>query len=71
MKKLIDSSGEMHTYAELTPFTNPQNKGWQRLKVTTVWDAAKNPNDSQTRFDICLSPESFNQLKELINGSTT
>lgn len=66
-KKLIDDSGGMHTYAELKPLANPQHEGWQHLKVTTVYDYAKNPTESQTRFDICLSPEAFQQFKDLFN----
>lgn len=65
MKQLIDSSGEMHTYASLTPLTNSQHTGWQHLRITTVFDAARNPNEEQTRFDMCLSPEAFEQLRKL------
>lgn len=68
MKKLIDDAGEIHTYVELTPFTNPQHKGWMRLKVTTVYDAARNPDEEQVRMDLCLNPESFQKFKEIFNG---
>jgi hypothetical protein len=70
-KVLIDNSGEIHTYAELKPFTNPQNPGWMHLRVTTVYDAARNPDEEQTRFDMCLSPETFQKFKDLFNGSST
>jgi hypothetical protein len=68
MKKIIDDAGEMHTYAELTPFKNPQHDGWMHLKVTTVFDAARNPDEEQVRFEMCLSPESFEKFKELFNA---
>lgn len=64
-KQLIDSSGEMHTYATLVPLNNPQHTGWRHLRITTVYDAARNPEEEQTRFDMCLSPEAFEQLQKL------
>ena len=67
MKKLIDNSGEIHTYAELKPFTNSQHAGWYHLKITTVYDAARNPDEAQTKLDMCLSPEAFNNLKGLFS----
>ena len=65
MKKLIDSSGEIHTYAEITPLPNPQHQGWYRFKLTTVYDAARNPDVEQTRLDMCLTPEAYQQLQHL------
>jgi len=67
VKKLIDSSGEIHTYAELKPLSNTQHAGWYHFKVTSIYDAARNPTDEQTRFDMCLSPDSFKLFKELFD----
>lgn len=68
MKQLIDSSGDMHTYAELTPLSNPQHTGWMRLRVTTVYDAAKDPANERIRFDMCLPPDSYEKFKNLFNN---
>jgi hypothetical protein len=67
MKKQIDNSAGMKTFVELRPLENPQNPGWKYLKLTTTWDDARNPNEEQTKFDICLTPEAFAALKDLIN----
>jgi hypothetical protein len=67
MKKLIDNSGEIHTYAELTPLENPQHAGWYHLQVTTVYNAARNPDDEQVKFTWILDPAATQKLKELFN----
>jgi hypothetical protein len=67
MKKLIDNSGEIHTYAELIPLTNPQHAGWYNFRVTTVYDAARNPNEEQVKFTWILDPVATQKLKELFN----
>ena len=67
MKKLIDNSGEIHTYAELTPLANPQHAGWYNLRVTTVYDAARNPDEEQVKFTWILDPSATQKLKELFN----
>lgn len=67
MKKLINSSGEMHTYAELLPLTNPQHLGWYNFRVTTIYDGACNPDQEQVKFTLILSPEALDNLKLLFN----
>jgi hypothetical protein len=67
VKKLIDNSGEIHTYVELKPLTNPQHQGWYQLRVSTVYDAARNPNEEQVKLDMCLSPDAYSKLKGLFN----
>jgi hypothetical protein len=68
MKKLIDNSGEIHTYAELIPLTNPQHEGWYNFRVTTVYDAACNPNEEQVKCTLILAPEALDNLKSLFNN---
>ena len=67
MKKLIDNSGGMKTFVELRPLTDPQHPGWMYLRLSTTWDNAKNPNNEQTKFDMCLTPEALATLKDFIN----
>lgn len=67
MKKLIDNSGDIHTYAELTELTNPQHKGWYHFRVTTIYDAARNPNEEQVKFTWILDPKAFNNIKALFD----
>jgi len=68
MKKLIDNSGEIHTYAELKPLENPQHQGWYHFRISTVYDAARNPNDEQVKLSMMLNPEAYQQMKSLFNN---
>lgn len=68
MKKRIDTSGDMHTYAELTPLTSPSHKGWWRFKVTTVYTSAKDPDYERVKMDMCLDGDALNAIKEIFNS---
>ena len=68
MKKRIDTSGDQHTYAELTPLTSPSHKGWWRFKLTTVYDTAKDPEYERVRLDLCLDSDALKSLREIFNS---
>lgn len=71
MKKLIteikDVSGDDYQlHAELTDITSPA--GHKMLSFSSVWTGAKDPKLEQNKFKMVLSPESLNNLKELLNA---
>jgi len=67
MKKLIENYGGMETFVELRPFEDAQHPGWYHLKFSTIWDHAKFPGE-RTNYEMCLSPEAFSALKEVIDA---
>ena len=69
MRKLIteikDVSGnDYQLYAELTECASPE--GHKMLSLSSVWTGAKDPKLEQNKFRMMLSPESLNNLKELL-----
>ena len=68
MKKRIDTSGDVHTYAELTPLKTSSHHGWWRLKISTVYDTARNPDEEQVQLDMCMDEYTLECMKDLFNG---
>ena len=71
MRKLItevkDVSGDDYQlYAELTDIASPA--GHKMLSLSSLWTGAKDPKLEQNKFRMVLSPESLNNLKELLNA---
>lgn len=71
MKKLItevkDVSGnDYQLYAELTDCARPD--GFKMLSFSSVWTGAKDPKLEQNKFRMILSPESLNNLKDLMES---
>lgn len=69
MKKLItevkDVSGDdYHLNAELIDIESPA--GYKMLSFSSVWTGAKDPKLEQNKFRMVLSPESLNNLKDLL-----
>ena len=69
MRKLItevkDVSGDDYQlYAELTDCARPE--GHKMLSFSSVWTGAKDPKLEQNKFRMILSPESLNNLKNLM-----
>lgn len=65
MKKIISDCNGMQTYAELTECSFPE--GYKYLKITSTYERAKMPNDERTRFEMLLSPESLENLKDILS----
>lgn len=70
MKKLItevkDISGnDYQLHAELSDIASPD--GHKLLSFSSVWTGAKDPKLEQNKFRMVLSPESLNNLKDLLN----
>lgn len=69
MRKLItevkDVSGnDYQLFAELTDCASPA--GYKMLSFSSAWTGAKDPKLEQNKFRMILSPESLNNLKNLI-----
>ena len=64
-KKLISADGGMKTYVEIRNIDAPP--GVKYLRVSTVFEGAKDPNSERTRFDMCMDEATFQALKDLIN----
>lgn len=65
MKKLISNTGGMHTYLELKSVDAVA--GLTYLRVTTTFEGSKDPGEERTKFDLCLDPGEFANLKAVLN----
>ena len=61
MKKLISDTGGMHTYLEIKPVDAVP--GTTYLRITTMFDGAKDPNSERVKFDMCLDQRELANLK--------
>jgi len=71
MKKLIneipESSGSVYQlWAELTDCAVPP--GYKVLKFSSTWTGAKNPDIPHQKGQFLMSPDSLNNLKDLLNA---
>lgn len=64
MKTELSNVDGYHTYAYFEPMNHPE--GYQRLKITSQWETAKDPEAEQVRFTMILSPDALNNLRQLI-----
>jgi hypothetical protein len=65
MKKLISDVGGMKTFVEVRKLDNPINMKY--IRVSSLYDGAKDPNGERTRFDMCLNDPEFETLKDFFN----
>jgi hypothetical protein len=70
MKKLIqqvdEQSGSIYQlWAEVTDCLRPE--GYKSLKFTSVYTGSKDPDKPWVKGQFFLSPEAFDNLKELLN----
>jgi hypothetical protein len=65
MKKLISDVGGMKTFVEVRKLDNPINMRY--IRVSSLYDGAKDPNGERTRFDMCLNDLEFETLKDFFN----
>ena len=71
MRKLItevaDVSGDGYQlYADITDCAIPN--GYKMLSFSSAWSGAKDPKLEQNKFRMILSPESLDNLKELLES---
>jgi len=63
MKIELQNTDGYSTYAYLEQASHPE--GFYSMKITSVWDKAKNPDDEQVRFKMLLNPEALENLRKL------
>ena len=64
MKQIIGKIGNTATYAEIKSISSLP--GWRHVKITSIWEDANHPTE-HTKFDMCMDPDTFAELKNLIN----
>lgn len=64
MKTLISENGAYKVYAEISNYS--RSEGNSNLKFFTVWEDAKDPTGEQVKFQMILSPEERQRLKEIL-----
>jgi hypothetical protein len=64
MKKELSVVDGYHTYAYFEPVNHPT--GYYSLKITSQWETAKDPEAEQVKFNMLLSPDALDNLRELI-----
>lgn len=67
-KHLISEAGGVSTYISVTELANPSHQGWKHVKITTTYDYSRDPGYEQTKLDLCLDPDSFANLKTIVNS---
>lgn len=70
MKKyLISESGGINTFISIAEMQNPAHQGWKHVKITTTYDhSVRDTEYEQSKFDMCMDPESFERFKSAINN---
>jgi len=63
MKTLINSENGMDTFMEVTDQARPA--GYKYIKITSVFDKAKDPQAERVRYEMLVSPECMIKLKEV------
>ena len=67
-KHLINESAGVKTYLTVAPLTNPQHQGWAQVRIISTYDFSRDPNYEQTKFEMCMDPETFNLFKQTVNS---
>ena len=66
MKTLISSQNGMETFVEITDQDRPQ--GYKYIKITSVFDKAKDPQAERVRYEMLMSPECIAKMKDVFNS---
>ena len=64
MKIELSNIDGYHTYGYFEPVNHPE--GYYRLKISTRWETARNPDEEQVKFTMLLSPDALNNLRTLL-----
>lgn len=66
MKTLISSQNGMETFVEITDQDRP--KGYKYIKITSVFDKARDPSAERVRYEMLMSPECIAKMKDVFNN---
>lgn len=64
MKTLISDTNGYQLYVETRDYL--KSNGNKQLRFITVWDDAKDPTGEQVKFEMILTPEQRQKLKEVL-----
>lgn len=65
-KKLLSNADGFETHVELLECLSP--KGYKTLRFTTLFERSRHPDGERQAYQVTLSPESLNVMKEVLNG---
>lgn len=65
MKILIANQNGMETFVEITDQARPE--GYKYIKITSVFDKAKDPSAERVRYEMLMSPECIAKMKDIFN----
>lgn len=63
MKISISNENGMETFVEVLDQDRP--KGYKYIKITSVFDKAKDPAAERVRYEMLMSPECIDKIKDL------
>ena len=65
MKISISNENGMETFVEVIDQDRPE--GYKYLKITSVFDKAKDPAAERVRYEMLMSPECIDKIKNILN----
>lgn len=68
MKHLLSEAGGVQTYIEARTLDIPSHRDWTAVRIFSVAEWARNPDNEQTKLELFLQPEEFANLKAVINS---
>lgn len=63
MKISISNENGMETFVEVLEQDRPE--GYKYLKITSVFDKARDPSAERVRYEMLMSPECIDKIKDL------
>lgn len=63
MKTSISNVNGMETFVEITDVVRPE--GYKYIKITSVFDRAKDPSAEQVRYEMLMAPECVAKVKKI------
>lgn len=66
MKISISNQNGMETFVEITDQDRPE--GYKYIKITSVFDKANDPSAERVRYEMLMSPECIEKMKEVFNN---
>lgn len=66
MKISISNQNGMETFVEVTDQERPE--GYKYIKITSIFDKAKDPSAERVRYEMLMSPECIAKMKDVFNS---
>lgn len=65
MKVSIANQNGMETFVEITDQARPA--GYKYIKITSIFDKAKDPSAERVRYEMLMSPECIATMKNIFD----